>query len=198
MATDIKQIVNNLLNFYNFSDKTITTVGAGGGQLIEYGRTSKSVYAVDNDDKALDMLRINLLKAGLTDKFSIIHSDFYKIHLQSDIVLFEFSLHEIDNPESALKHAQTLAPNIIILDHLPDSEWAFLADEKEKVSRSWAAIESSQIKKIQKYSTTQIFQNYEELKTKLEVQGENSMARILNYQLQTDISIAMTYGIVLL
>lgn len=36
------------------------------------------------------MLNDNLIKKGLNDKFTIVHSDFLKVHLATDIVLFEF------------------------------------------------------------------------------------------------------------
>lgn len=38
MATDTKKIINNLLEFYDFNNRTIIKFGAGGGQLIEFGR----------------------------------------------------------------------------------------------------------------------------------------------------------------
>ncbi|HEX7492623.1 MAG TPA: hypothetical protein VF346_00250, partial [Bacteroidales bacterium] len=65
MATDIKKIINNLLEFYDFSSRTIITVGAGGGQLIEYGRISKKVLAIDFDKESLQKLKDNLIRSGL-------------------------------------------------------------------------------------------------------------------------------------
>jgi len=35
VATDIGQIVANLLAFYDVANKTVIVVGAGGGQLIQ-------------------------------------------------------------------------------------------------------------------------------------------------------------------
>ena len=40
MATDITQVSANLLSFYDFRDKVVVSVGAGGGQLIEYARSA--------------------------------------------------------------------------------------------------------------------------------------------------------------
>jgi hypothetical protein len=34
MATDLNLIITNLLAFYDFTNKTIVSVGAGGGQRI--------------------------------------------------------------------------------------------------------------------------------------------------------------------
>lgn len=198
MATDIKQITDNLLSFYNFTDQVIVTVGAGGGQLIEYARNAKSIIAIDNDVNSLELLQKRLHSTGLNDKYSITHSDFEQTQFKCDIVLFEFSLHEMDNPDFAIRHAKTMANNIVILDHLPDSEWAYLADEETKVSKSWTAIELFNIRDKQSYLTSQNFENYKQLFDKIKIQGENSISRISKYQSISPISIPMSYGLVLL
>lgn len=198
MATDVNEIVNNLLEFYNFNDKTVVSVGAGGGQLIAYGRTAKKVLAIDYDKGALDRLKENLLKAGLDDKFTLIHSDFYDSRLQGDVVMFEFCLHEMKDPEAALKQALTMAPSILITDHCPDSEWAYIGDEKEKVAKSWAAIELHDVKKVLRYDTVQFFNDYEELYQKVKVQGAKSIERIKGYKDKRNITIPMSYGFVLI
>src|SRR5512145_1567490 len=123
MATDIKTIITNLLSFYNFKDQTIISVGAGGGQFIEYARSAQKVYAVDNDKEALNRLHDNLLKANLKDKFTLIHNEFEKINLKGDVVLFEFCLHEMEDAEASIKWALTMAPSVVISDHSPNSEW---------------------------------------------------------------------------
>lgn len=45
MATDINQIIDNLLNFYDFKNQTVISVGAGGGQFFEYGYIPKHVIS---------------------------------------------------------------------------------------------------------------------------------------------------------
>ncbi|MCX6287636.1 MAG: hypothetical protein NTY96_11030 [Bacteroidetes bacterium] len=198
MATDINKIIRNLLEFYDFSNKTIITVGAGGGQLIEYGRVSKHVVAVDYDQEALDKLKVNLIKSGLDDKFELVHSDFYLSGFKGDIVMFEFCLHELEGPETALKHALTMAPDVLILDHWPDSEWAFLVDEDEKIAKSWTALNLFPLKKIQKFDTVQFFHDYEEIYQKVKVQGEVSISRISGFKDKANFTIPMSYGIVLI
>ena len=198
MATDINKIIANLLEFYSFQNKTIITVGAGGGQLIEYGRVSKYVVAVDYDLEALGKLQVNLEKAGLDDKFELLHSDFYLSNVKGDVVMFEFCLHEMEHPESALKHALSLAPDILLLDHWPDSQWAFFGDEDQKIIKSWEALNSFPVKKIQKFDTVQFFHNYEELYQKVKPQGENSINRIKGFQGRIDFAIPMSYGFALI
>ena len=198
MATDINKIINNLLEFYDFNNQTIITVGAGGGQLIEYGRISKNVVAIDYDKEALQKLKDNLVKSGLDDKFTLVHSDFYLSNLKGDVVMFEFCLHEMNDPETALKHALTMAPDVLIIDHWPGSEWAFFGDEEEKIAKSWAALKLFHPKKVQKFDTVQFFNDYEEIYQKVKAQGEISIKRINDFKDKKNFSIPMSYGIALI
>ena len=198
MATDINKIITNLLEFYDFNNKTIVTVGAGGGQLIEYGRVSKHVVAVDYDMEALDRLKVNLVKSGLDDKFDLVHADFNRSVVKGDIVMFEFCLHEMEDPLSALKHALTVTSDILILDHWPDSEWAYFGDEDQKIVKSWSALNEFPLKRIQKFDTVQFFHDYEELYQKVKPQGAVSINRIKGFQNKTNFTIPMTYGFALI
>ena len=194
MATDTKQIVANLLSFYDFSNKTIVSVGAGGGQFIEYGRNAKKVYAIDNDKSALTKLEENLQKANLSDRFTLIHSEFENITQSADVVLFEFCLHEMKDARAAITHALTLSPNILVSDHWPTSEWAYIVDEREKATASWNAINTFNPQKVQQHNALQIFADYEELYQKVKGQGEATIQRIEQYKNQTNIEIPMSYG----
>jgi predicted RNA methylase len=198
MAADIKKILENLFEFYDFKNQTIISVGAGGGQFIEYGHASKQVIAIDNDEEALSRLENSLQKSQLLEKFTLINSDFYLVNSKADVVMFEFCLHEMKNPEAAIHHALTMAPNILINDHWPNSEWAYIVDEKEKVINSWEAIKRFNFKKIQRYDTVQFFHNYEELFQKVKVQGKNSINRIIQYKDKKDFTIPMSYGFALI
>jgi tRNA A58 N-methylase Trm61 len=198
MTTDINAIIANLLAFYDFRDKTVISVGAGGGQLIEYGRTAGKVIAVDNDPGAIEKLRENLKLSDLEKKFTIVLEDFESTTSRADAVLFEFCLHEMKDPEAAVKHARSLAPDVIILDHWPDSEWSCIVAEEAKVAAGWRALMRFAMKKEQKHDTVQIFKDYEELFAKVKGQGETSIARIAKYKGNTDIVIPMSYGLVLI
>lgn len=198
MATDINQIIDNLLNFYDFKNQTVISVGAGGGQFIDYGYTSKHVFAIDNDKGALGRLEDNLKEYKLQDKFTLVHSDFHDSETKGDLVMFEFCLHEIKNPVSALSHALTMASNILIIDHWLDSEWAYIVDEEIKVSDSWNAVLNFKIKKIRKYKTFQYFNDYDELFQKVKIQGHNSIKRIKKYEAMNGFSIPMSYCFALL
>ena len=198
MATDIKKMIENLLEFYDFNNKTIISVGAGGGQFIEYGRTSQQVIAIDHDKEALNKLEESLKKTQFMDKFTLIHSDFYLVNKKGDVVMFEFCFHEMKNAEAAINHALTMAPNILINDHWPDSEWAYIVDEKEKVINSWEVLKKFHLKKVQRHDTVQFFHDYGELFQKVQVQGENSINRISRYKDKKDFTIPMSYGFALI
>ena len=198
MATDLPRIINNLLEFYSLTDKTVISIGAGGGQLIEYGRNTTKVFAIDNDEPALQKLSDNLIKSDLTDKFSLIHADFYLTALKGDVVLFEFCLHEMSDPELAIRHAQTMAPDVLIIDHLPDTDWAYIIDEKEKIEKSWSALGSFHVWKSMRYDAFQYFADYDEIYQKVRVQGENSINRIQGFKDQIHFTIPMSYGIALI
>lgn len=198
MATDIKLLINNLVDFYDFGNKEIISVGAGGGQLIEYGRRAGHVTAIDNDDTALKALKQNLIKAGLDNKYTLIHSDFCKADLKADALIFEFCLHEIEDAGAAIRHAQTMAPDVIIADHLPGSEWCYIGAEDEKTAKSWKAINTFSIKSIKNFEALQTFTDYNELYQRVRGQGPESIKRISRYQNTRNISIPMAYAFVLL
>jgi len=198
MATDINTIIANLMAFYDFRDKTVISVGAGGGQLIEYGRTAGKIIAVENDPGAMEKLRENLRLSGLEKKFMTVLEDFDRTALRGDAVLFEFCLHEMKDPEAAVKHAKSLAPDVIIFDHWPGSEWSYIAAEEAKVAAGWQALMHFAMKKEQKHDAVQVFKDYEELYAQVKGQGETSLARIAKYKGKTDIVIPMSYGLVLI
>jgi len=198
MAADVRKMIDNLLKFYEFNNQTVISVGAGGGQFIEYARNSRQVIAIDDDEEALSKLENALQNLQLKDKFTLINSDFYKVNKKGDVVLFEFCLHEMKDTEAAINHALTMAPSILITDHWPYSEWAYIIDEKEKVINSWEALKKFKIKKVQRYNTVQLFHNYEELFLKVNVQGENSIRRIGQYKDKKDFTIPMSYGFALI
>lgn len=196
MATNIKAIIENLLSFYDFENQTIISVGAGGGQFIEYARTAQKVYAVDNDKLALERLNNTLIPSKLVDKFMLIHAEFEHVNLKADVVLFEFCLHEMENAEAAIKHALTMAPVVIISDHMPNSEWAYFVGEEQKVASSWNAIARFKLKKNQTYDAIQYFVDYDELYQKVKGQGNEVINRISTFVNQKCFEIPMSYGFV--
>jgi hypothetical protein len=195
MATDVRKIIQSLVAVYDPSGRTIIVVGGGGGQFIEYGRRAAQILSLDSDAEAIRLLRENLKKAGLEDRFTPILGDFYESQLKGDAVLFEFCLHEMSDPKTAIQHAQTMAPDIVVIDHWPDSEWSYYTAETEKVKASWEALESFPLKNKQSYQLVHLFNDYDELYLKLKDQGELSLSRIQKFRSESNIAIPFTYGI---
>ncbi len=198
MAADIAQIISNLREFHNVADRVILWIGAGGGQFIEYGRTARHVIAVDIDAEALGKLRDTVTKSGLTDEFELVQSDYFLVQRKADVVFFEFCLHEIPDPGAAIRHALTLAPCVLIADHWPESDWSYIVDEAEKVTRSWGEIKSFYHPNIQAYDSVQFFHTYDDLYQKVKSQGLNSINRIEKYREMLDFTIPMSYGFALI
>lgn len=198
MVKDIQQLIQNLLNFYDFRNKTIISVGAGGGQFIAYAQVAKHVIAIDNDIDALNKLKANLSENGLSEKFTLIHSDFSNTEVKGDVVLFEFCLHEMENPQKMIEYAQGIAKDIVIADHGIHSDWAYIADEEEKAKNSWAHVSNNPIQKIITHKAEQYFEDYNELSEKVSVQGENSIKRICKFKTSKSFVIPMEYTFALL
>lgn len=198
MATDIEAVERNLSSFYDFQDKVVVHVGAGGGQLIGYSEITRSVLAVDIDEKAASQLDASVREKGLSNKFKIEIADIISISSEADVVLFEFCLHEMSDPGKALKHARSLAPNILVIDHHPDSQWAWYVLESEKASRSWDAARRFNVIQEKSFDAEQYFPNYSDLLAKVEVMGDLAIARISDYIGKSDIIIKMKYTIALL
>lgn len=198
MATDILAIERNLLAFYDFHGKDVIHVGAGGGQLIGYARLPKRVVAVDSDAGAMARLRSRIREAGLGDKIETREEDFLAVRCSSDVVFFEFCLHEMTDPGGAIDHARTLAPYVLVIDHLPDSRWSWYAGEESKLAASWREIEARPIKRRKSFEAAQIFERYEDLRCRIGDCGEECLRRIAPLASEGRIEIPMPYGIVLL
>lgn len=198
MATDIREIVANLLAFYDFSDRTVISVGAGGGQLVEYARPARRVIAVDLDEAAMERLAERVRACGLAEKFTLVTSDFLGVRPLGDVVLFEFCLHEMAEPERALGHARELAPDVLVMDHAPFSRWSWYAAEETDVETAWKAVERGKIRRRQEIAAFQYFHGFAELEAKLSSQGPKSLERIRPHRGQETISIPMPYRLALL
>jgi len=198
MATDIAQVLGNLMSFYDFSSKSVVHVGAGGGQLVGYAVVARSIVAVDPDAAAVARLHAVVDVLHLGSRFTVRQAEFESISDRADVVFFEFCLHEMRDPAEALRYARTLASEILVIDHAPDSRWAWHTAETEKAQRSWAAVEQAGIRAERHYSGWQHFGDGEALLQRVESLGEPAVSRARAFAAATKIEIAMTYRIALL
>jgi hypothetical protein len=198
MATDVRLVVRNLLDFHPLAGKTVVSVGAGGGQLVEYGREARRVVAVDGDAEALRRLGDVLAAKGLAERFELVCADFLEVSARGDVVLFEFSLHEMPDPAKALAHARTLASDVVVLDHAPGSEWAFHVVEEEKVRRSAEAARLAGVRAERLFLGEQRFAGHAELLAKVSGQGPLAVERAESFRGASGIVIPFCYETLLL
>ena len=198
MAADYKQMAQNIRQFYSFSGKEVLAVGAGGGPLTDLVLESKKLIVIDKDSAAIRQWEARVVAEELQGRVDVIHADFCVTSPCGDVVYFEFCLHEMSDPGQALRHALTLAPEVLIFDHLPDSEWAFHAAEEDKVRRSTDALAGFACTRRQAFRTEQRFPEYQQLLEKVACQGQLALRRAERYRGTADIAIPMTYGLTLL
>ena len=198
MGINISEIINNLDGFYSLNGKTIIHVGIGSGLFTGYTNSAKKIFAYDNNPTIENILRDKLIKERTLDKYEINITDFFKCKNKADVVFFEFCLHEIVNPLKALEFAKTISDDILIIDHAKNSEWSYYTLETEKLQKSRAAISTFKIKKHCTFDEYQYFGNFNSLKTKLSILGEECMNRIVKFEYKSDINIPMPYEICLI
>jgi ubiquinone/menaquinone biosynthesis C-methylase UbiE len=198
VAADYRQLTEDLSRFYNFTGKVVLFVGAGGRQLLDPSIETKKLIAIDQDVESLRELKTNVAAKGRHDSVEVIAAGFEKVTLCGDVVYFEFCLHEMNDPQEALAHARTLAPDIVVFDHSPGSEWAFHAAEEEKVRRSAEAMKRFGIRRRETFCTAQRFQDHVELLAKVAPQGTVAIERVQHFAGARNIVIPMSYELALL
>ena len=200
MAVDLRELTENLLHFYDFRGKVVLFVGAGGRQLLDPSAGTRRLIAIDQNAEALNQLKANIAEKGWQDCMEVIASNFDDddVTLSADVVYFEFCLHEMDDPQKSLTHARTLAPDIVVYDHAPGSEWIFYGAEEDKVRDSTAAMQRFGIRRRQAFHAKQRFRNHAELLARMAGQGDVAIQRIQHFMGTTNIAIPMDYEVVLL
>jgi predicted RNA methylase len=198
MAVDMRKVVEYLRGFYDFTDRVLIAVGAGGGQFLDVYREAKRILAVDNDPEALRRLGEAVAARSLEGRVELVQADFYEVTSPAEVVLFEFSLHEMSDPAKALLHARSLAPEVVVFDHAPGSEWTHYTVEEEKVRRSTEAVERCGIKRRSTFRGEHRFEDHAELLARVASQGPTAVARIARFREQRRIVIPLVYGAALL
>jgi hypothetical protein len=198
MAVDYRELSANLLRFYDFGGKVVLYVGAGGRQLLDPAIQARKLVAIDRDAKALDKLRTEAAERRARNSVEVIASSFEQVSLRGDVVYFEFCLHEMDDPMQALVHARALAPDSVVYDHSPGSEWSFYGAEEDKVRRSAEAMARFGIRCRESFYAEQRFGDHAELAAKLSSQGPLALERARRCAGATNIAIPMPYELVLL
>lgn len=198
MATNYAKLSDDLRRFYDFTGKVVLFVGAGGRQLLDPGTPVKKLIAIDKDVDALRELKKDVVAKRRQNSVEIIASNFEEVTCRGEVVYLEFCLHEMEDPEKALAHAKSLAPDIVVYDHSPGSEWAYYVVEEDKISRSYMAMERFGIRRRQRFRDEQRFANYAELLAKVSTQGPVAIERAQPFASNAGIVIPMSYELNLL
>lgn len=198
MATDYAMLSENLSRFYDFTGKVVLFIGAAGRQLLDPATPTRKLVAIDRDVEALRELKANIVAKGLQHSVEVVGASFEEVTLHGDAVYFEFCLHEMNDPEKALIHAKSLAPDIVVYDHSPGSEWSYYCAEENKVSLSSAAMERFGIRRHQTFQAEQRFGNHAELLAKVGLERPLAVERTQRFARDTDILISMSYELNLL
>ena len=170
LTVDLRQLRLNLHHFYDFTDKTVLFVGAGGRQLLDMAVKTKKIVAIDQNDDALKELRGRVSACDPPAPIEVIASRFTDVFASGDVVYLELCLHEMNDPYRALTHARGLSPEIVVFDHLPGSVWSFYAAEEENVRRSMDAMQRFGIRRHATFTMEQQFKNHAELDAQLRPQ----------------------------
>jgi hypothetical protein len=190
VAIDRSRLTRELHQFYDFRGKSVLCAGVAGGSVFDAGIGSKRLVAIDPDSAAL---------ARTSPAFERVASKLEALQLQGDVVYLEFCLHAMADPDAALKHARSLAPDVVVFDHLASSAWSFFAAEDDAVRRSTEAIERGGFRRRETLHAEQRFGGYEELCLRLAAQGPVSADRVRRFAgVAGAICIPMTYQLVLL
>ncbi len=198
MATNYAKLTENLCRFYEFTGKVVLYVGAGGRQLLEPSAGMKKLVAIDKDGNALRELQAKIAADTLQDSMEVVVARLEEINLHADVVYFEFCLHEMDDPERALRHARSLAPDIVVYDHSPGSEWVYYGAEEDKVRRSFDTMQRFGVRRRQTFHAEQRFADHAELLVKVGPQGSVAVVRTQRFAGASEITIPMNYELDLL
>jgi len=166
--------------------------------LTGYAARARSVLGVDPDPDGIARLLESIRERSLEHCFEVFEGEIAAVAHAADLTLFEFCLHEIDDPAAALEHAQTLSPEVLVIDHLPQSRWSWYTCETEKLERSWAAVSGLRVLRESTCDAVQLFPDFAELESKLQILGEPALTRIQELSDQNEVSIQMPYGMALL
>ncbi len=198
MAADYAKMSDDLRRFYDFTGKVVLFIGAASKQLLHPSTAVNKLIAIDKDVNALAALRADVAAHGLTDRVEVIGGSFEEVTTPGDAVYFEFCLHEMDDPLHALRHARSLAPDLVVYDHSAGSEWIYYGAEEDKVAHSSADMQEFGIRRRLTFQAEQRFADYDELCAKVAPQGPLAIERAQKFVGAKDIVIPFSYELNLL
>ena len=198
MQSDIQTLMENVQSCYDFRNKSVIHVAAGDGQLVGYGAAARSVLAVDADPEGVRRLGALLREKGLLSRFIVFQGAFLAVRARGDVVFFEFSLHRMPDPDAALRHARSLAPETLVVDAAPGSRWAWYTGDDAAVERSWEAVGRLSVAREDSFTGAEQFHDYDALLARVRPRGEPAIGRIEEFRGRLGLAIQMPYRVTLL
>ena len=198
MESDIQTLMENIESCYDLRNKSVIQVAAGGGQLVGYGAAARSVLAVDADPEGVRRLGVLLREKGLLSRFIVFRGEFLTVRARADVVFFEFALHRMADPDAALRHAKTLAPETLVVDAALGSRWAWYLGEETGVERTWEAVGRQRIARDDAFMGAEQCRDYSDLLGRVRPRGEPTLGRIEEFRDRQGIAIPMPYRVVVL
>ncbi len=178
MAVDRRVIAEALRHFYDFTGEATLLVGAGSSIALGPARKARSATIVDKDPQAIAALRAEAVRLDGGAPVELLCARFEETRWRGDVVYFEFCLHQMGDPDEALRRARSIAPSVVVLDHAPGSEWMRSAAEDDKVLRSAAALDRAGVARRERFDAEQRFGSRDELAARLAAQGPVAAERI--------------------
>jgi hypothetical protein len=198
MVVDRGELSAKLTRFYDFSGKSALCVGAGGGLLLNPASGVASVVAIDRNAKSLQEFHVKSKTTWGGIPIRFVPRKFETVDFRGDVVYFEFCMHQMEDPGGVLKHAHSMARDIVVIDHLPGSEWVYYWAGEDVVRRSTKALGSFGIRRRRKFTAEQRFEDWKALAARLSGQGKESRRRVLGLKGTANVRIRMDYGLYLL
>ncbi len=156
------------------------------------------MVAIDRDGKSLDGFRRESRTKWKGIPVRFVPHRFETVKLRGDVVYFEFCLHQMRSPSKALEHAHTLAPDIVIMDHMARSKWVYCWAGEDAVTKSTNAVESFGVRRRKEFVTEQRFEDWNALATRLSGEGKESKRRVLELKRTGEVRMRMDYALFLL
>jgi hypothetical protein len=198
MVVDRDELAANLRKFYDFRGKSAVCVGAGGGLLLRPDSGVARVVAIDRDAKALGRFRSEAKTKWAGTPIRFVPRKFESVNPKGDVVYFEFCMHMMKDPRKTLEHARSLAPDIVVIEHLPGSKWVYYWAGEEEVLRCTSVLESFGIRRRKRFTAEQRFKDWKAFAERLAGQGKESRRRVLELKEAREVHMPMNYGLYLL
>ncbi len=146
----LKKEVNILNNIFNATQKDILDVGCGAGRLsFMFAEVANKIVGIDNDYHSIEYCVKKSELLGLTNcSFICADAISFKSSIKFDVILFGWSLYQIEDMSAAILNATKLLKKdgvLLILQPIGGKQEDVFDIEYKKYTRSYAEIYNAQV-----------------------------------------------------